>query len=110
MISQHFGNQERNRKTSERSGADRHRSGTENSVGGGKEQSGRHESGPSLDRCGTEKYYGQLEMPSQVSDLLYGKYSEDYIAESISLLRENSNSLVVDMLLGVSYCCQVIQS
>jgi len=58
------------------------------------------------DRSGTEKYYGQLEMPKEVSQLLYGPLASLYIADAVLLFRENSNSLVVDMLTGASYCCK----
>ena len=59
----------------------------------------------------TEKYYGQLSMPQEVRRLLYEKedgcglrLAGSYIAEAVLLFRENSNSLVFDMLTGISYC------
>merc|ERR1711915_903134 len=47
-------------------------------------------------------------MPTQVSNLLYGPLASLYISETISACREvnSSLSLIIEMLVQVSYCCK----
>jgi len=55
-----------------------------------------------------EEYYGKLEMPHEVSSLVYGNLSCYYIAEAVTIYREHNNSIVLDMLKGVSFSCKAV--
>jgi len=57
---------------------------------------------------GIEEFYGKLEMPHEVSTLVYGNLSSYYLAEAVTIYREHSNSIVLDMLKQVSHSCKAV--